>query len=441
MLPESLLNYVKGLSDADRNELMTHLAGTRPAEPGSPTRPPSIDDLLEMLHDDKVDQMADYLHRAGDPNVSLNLNARLVFFARSAEMVDLLIQAGAEVNEINDFGKSAAHVMASDDRSLPALKRLVQAGADLSSLDCHFETPLDVARREKATANAEWLESLGAQPGPLTAHQRQHPLPRKASRGRPAGQMSRMPSLSQPIQDRSALWQHLRELIQFWDPAIDWQLREPAATATALNSLAGVELPAACLEFHQSGIFDWIAWKAGQSEPSVMRCSWAPPGAIRQRPAGEIVPIMQHAKFGLFCMERDELGHADPAVRYSHFRELSNAARPPGSFHTGCRFSEFAATMVYWELVDATAAQRYIDLESSDLPEASHLRERLTRCALPRLRYGEGKPQFTTIYEGPNTLYVEIESPGRRQSYYGILGGESREALSQLVGDERTDDE
>ena len=46
-----------------------------------------------------------------------------------------------------------------------------------------------------------------------------------------------------------------------------------------------------------------------------------------------------------------------------------------------------------------------------------------------------------SIYEGPAMLYEEIESPSSSQSYYGILGGDSEEALRDLVGEEETDDE
>ena len=270
MLSDRILNDVKRLSEAERCELMRHLSSTPTSSP--PPRPENIDDLLELLNDDKVEEVSDYLQRTGNPNVSLNLKMRPVFLARSAEMVDLLIEAGAEVNAIDEFGRTAAHLIAGYDGRLPALQRLVKAGANLSRIDSHFETPLDVAHREKALANAAWLESFGAEPGPLATYRRLHPLRRIVSATRPAGPM---PSLAQPIHDRKALWRHLRELIRFWDPTVDWQLIDEAATAASLNSLAGIELPAACLEFHQSGIFGWISWKGGHKEYAVARCSWA----------------------------------------------------------------------------------------------------------------------------------------------------------------------
>jgi hypothetical protein len=253
-----------------------------------------------------------------------------------------------------------------------------------------------------------------------------------------------MPSLAHPIHDRERLWQHLRELIRFWDPTVDWRLTERAASATALNSLAGFELPAACLEFYQSGIFDWISWKGGAKEEAVMRCSWATADAVGRRAADEIIPVMQDSNQGLCWIERDELRNADPAVRYSGRQNIPNDNRkPPYSRHTGCRFSEFVANMVYSELIEMTPARRYVDLESSLERQAVHLREQLTRVALPRLRSGAASVQFVAVYEGLDMLYVEIEAPSRSQGYYGILGGDSKEALAQLVEDEQeeqTDD-
>ena len=468
MLPERILNDVQRLSDADRCELINHLKRTNPARPASargwpwsfipafvafflsklsfsgsqrstpasipPPRPASIDDLLKLLNDNNVDQMSDYLQRTGNANVSMNLNTRPVFFARSAEMVDLLVEAGADVDTIDDLGSTAAHLIACYDARRPALEHLVKAGANLSRINSHFETPLDVAHREKALANAAWLESIGAEPGPLATYRRLHPLLRAVSATRPAGPM---PSLAQPIHDRSALWRHLRNLIRFWDPTVDWQIIDRAATAATLNSLAGIELPAACLEFHQSGIFDWISWKGGNKEPAFARCSWAAAEAMGRRPADEYIPIMQYSNHGLYCLERDELGSADPAVRFLPRQDLSNAHRkPPYSYHTGCCFSEFVANAVYSELVEVTPAQRSVDLESGDEPAALRLRERLTRIAMPRVRCVHGNVNFVRIYEGPDMLFKEIESPSQRRSYYGILAGDSEQLLSEFVGEE-----
>lgn len=448
MIPKSILQQVDRLSSGERMELLMYLAHTaherksKPetreavrSAPGIPNPPPegpkTIDDLFRILRDNQVDRMFDYLNRGGDPNVALNVNVRPIFLALSPEMVDLLLHAGARVNVIDDSGGTPAHRMATEDRRLPALERLVQAGADLTHIDSQFETPLDVAYRKGATATAQWLEASGAERGPLALYRRAHPFQRKVSAVRPVGQTEGMPSLRAPLRDRQALWQHLRDLIHFWDPATDWQLAGAPITTPALNTLAGIELPAACLEFYQSGIFDWLSWKAGTAE---LNSFWAAPDAIGRRPAEEIIPSMQDSNLGMYCWERDERGRADPAVRYSVYKELIHAGKkPPYSFHTGCRFSEFVANMVYWELADLTPVRRKLDLESSADAEAVRVRERLARTPLPRLRHGMGSTQFVAIYEGANMIYVEIEAPSRSMAYYGILGGETDEALEEVV--------
>jgi len=403
-------------------------------EPTPPTPLRAVDDLLEFLRDDKIEQMADYLRSGGDANISLNsLKSRPINFARSAEMVDLLVGAGADLNVASELGTTAAHLMAQDDEVLPALQKLAKAGADLRPLDIYFDTPLDVAERENATACARWLKSIGAPRGPLSEYRRQHPLPKKSAASRPAGRAARMPSLVQPLRDRRALWQHLRELIQFWDPAVAWRT-EPALSTADLNSLAGLELPAAFQEFYQSGIFDWLLWQTAKTGPYSLRCAWASADAIPRRRVHDFIPVMQHSNLGHYCIERDELGSADPVVRYADFRKLAGVHKcPPASLHTGCRLSEFVAIEVYGELVDVTPAQRYFDLDSSDHPQAVRLRQELTRCALPRLRSGLGNVDHRAIYEGPDMIYVEIESHFQQQNYYGILGGKSNKALQQMA--------
>jgi len=249
-----------------------------------------------------------------------------------------------------------------------------------------------------------------------------------------------MPSLAEPLRDRSALWRHLREIIQFWDPAVQWRSEPPLSTAD-LNSQAGVELPAAVLEFHQSGIFDWLSSRTAAPDAGSLRCAWATADAIPRRRVDDFIPIMQHSNLGLFCIEREELGVVDPLVRYADCRKLAGVHKsPPASLHTGCRFSEFVANLVYGELVDATPAKRYFDLDSSEHPQAVRLRQELTRCALPRLREGIGNIQHVAIYEGPHVLYVEIESHHKRQNYYGILGGYSDESLGQFAPVEESDE-
>jgi len=459
MIPKRLMTKVSRLSEEDQIELMLHLArirrdylpGAAPAPPSTggwrsrtlawlrrllripepPLPPPkTTDDLLKFLRDDLVDRMADYLKSGGDPNISMNLGGRPIFFARSPAMVDLLLAAGSELDVANAMGGTAVHVMAWSGSPLPALQRVIAAGADPNRLDSMFATPLDVAERECFGEISQWLESIGAERGPLATHRRLHPLARNESATRVPGPM---PSLVQLPTDRGALWLHLRKLISYWDPTIEWGMIDRAQSASTLNSLAGFELPATFLEFFQSGVFDWLLWRGTIKQDSIP-CAWATAEAIGRRPAMQIIPVAQFQCDGFYCIERHELRQADPVVRQVAFQNhpIFDPNRP-WSIHTGCRLSEFIASRVCSELIALMPARRYVDLESEDDDAVATIRKRLTKTAIPPLRYASLHETCVTIYEGPAMLYEEIVTTGRRRSYYGILGGDSKEALATVA--------
>jgi ankyrin repeat protein len=80
----------------------------------------------------------------------------------SARIVDLVLAAGAIANEPNDPGETALHLAAEEERRLPALEALLEAGANVSLRNAFNETALDVALREVANACAIALVAKGA---------------------------------------------------------------------------------------------------------------------------------------------------------------------------------------------------------------------------------------------------------------------------------------
>jgi ankyrin repeat protein len=70
--------------------------------------------------------------------------------SRSAEMVKVILNAGAAVNNVENLDETALHVAAMDDM-VEIVRLLLEAGADPTAKRIFDETPLDVAIREGAT--------------------------------------------------------------------------------------------------------------------------------------------------------------------------------------------------------------------------------------------------------------------------------------------------
>jgi ankyrin repeat protein len=78
------------------------------------------------------------------------------------DMVKLILEAGAEVNEIASLDETPLHVAAEEDENTEIVRILVAAGADLQARRIFDETPLAVAQRAGAAKVAEELVRLGA---------------------------------------------------------------------------------------------------------------------------------------------------------------------------------------------------------------------------------------------------------------------------------------
>ena len=80
----------------------------------------------------------------------------------SAEVVRMLLEAGADVEVVDSLGCTALHAAAGDDERVAIIPVLAAAGADIDHVGLFDETPLDHARRMAAHACADVLVRLGA---------------------------------------------------------------------------------------------------------------------------------------------------------------------------------------------------------------------------------------------------------------------------------------
>lgn len=75
----------------------------------------------------------------------------------NAEMVKILLAAGADVNEVGDLKDTALHVAAEWNEDDEISKLLLEAGADINARRLFDETPLDVAECNGASKIAAAL--------------------------------------------------------------------------------------------------------------------------------------------------------------------------------------------------------------------------------------------------------------------------------------------
>lgn len=92
------------------------------------------------------------------------LNPILIDAVRSGnlEIVRMLVDAGADVNQVDNILETPLHSAVTSDENIELVRFLVREGSDISAKRLFDETPLDVAREEGATAIADELSKLGA---------------------------------------------------------------------------------------------------------------------------------------------------------------------------------------------------------------------------------------------------------------------------------------
>ena len=98
---------------------------------------------------------ADVHLRDGQGNAPLH-------YARNARCVDILLAGGADINTRNSFGHTPLHMVCRGTASLPLLKKLLQAGADIDAIDHSGETALSNATYGKHVECALYLIEQGA---------------------------------------------------------------------------------------------------------------------------------------------------------------------------------------------------------------------------------------------------------------------------------------
>ena len=79
------------------------------------------------------------------------------------EMVKLILEAGADANEVGALEDTPLHVAAEEDNNADIVRLLVAAGANVQAKRTFDETPLEVARRNGADRTAEELIKLSAE--------------------------------------------------------------------------------------------------------------------------------------------------------------------------------------------------------------------------------------------------------------------------------------
>ena len=95
-------------------------------------------------------------------------------FKCSAEIVNILIEAGADVHAVNGYQSSPLH-FASKYSSVPVVKVLLEAGADVNALNCSQSSPLHYASRQNPAVVPVLLEA-GAKVNVLANYQQRSPL-------------------------------------------------------------------------------------------------------------------------------------------------------------------------------------------------------------------------------------------------------------------------
>ena len=79
-------------------------------------------------------------------------------FKCSAEIVNILIEAGADVHAVNGYQSSTLH-FASKYSSVPVVKVLLEAGADVNALNCSQSSPLHYASKRNPAVVRVLLEA------------------------------------------------------------------------------------------------------------------------------------------------------------------------------------------------------------------------------------------------------------------------------------------
>ena len=118
----------------------------------------AVDELVELVKDNKHEDLSRLLSNASEENEYLNLlkNTRTLIeplkvaaiIPGRTQFIELLINAGTDVTSCTASGYTALHLSACWG-VVPALKALVRLGADVTAKTMYGETAEDIAERYK----------------------------------------------------------------------------------------------------------------------------------------------------------------------------------------------------------------------------------------------------------------------------------------------------
>ena len=78
------------------------------------------------------------------------------------QLVDILLRSGAEINAAEEFSGSTALARAVEIKDMETVKQLIEAGADLEMTDKSGNTPLMIAKSERSEEIVKLLTDAGA---------------------------------------------------------------------------------------------------------------------------------------------------------------------------------------------------------------------------------------------------------------------------------------
>jgi len=101
---------------------------------------------------------------AGANPSTLNGSCPPLFFVHNNEQLDILLQAGADINQTDNKGKTALHSAASYFNGMKITEKLLHAGALVNTRDHNQNTPLHYASCAGVAASIQILLNAGANP-------------------------------------------------------------------------------------------------------------------------------------------------------------------------------------------------------------------------------------------------------------------------------------
>ena len=117
-----------------------------------------------VMTEGRFDVMQLLIDRGADVHAVNDKGLTPLHLAQYAEAVDLLVKAGADVNVRDEAGQTPLHLAAEENEDavpLDVIEALLLAGADVNAKDDHGSTPAMIARRRDDDERAALLNQHG----------------------------------------------------------------------------------------------------------------------------------------------------------------------------------------------------------------------------------------------------------------------------------------